>query len=378
MRYSRRPARLVVTAIAVTSALVVLPFATAANAAVPAASAFGGTVQVGGQDVVPPTPAVSVAAPSGDQTATAVDLPVSPVIVNGTLTATANVHSTANIASGLTVVQQAVAGPYNGRGLAQIEGASVLIGVPGPDVSLLTASAIRAEAAVVCGATPKYTANSEVVDLAVAGTPIPLNAPVQDLIDAISGALTDSGLNAVADVQRNVVTPIAGGGIGVDALVVTVLSAAGATPLAQVRLAHAEVTAAACSAAAQCSDKADNDGDAKIDAADPGCHSDGNANNASSYVPTDNDERDAPQCSDAKDNDGDAKIDAADPGCHSDGNASNAATYVASDNDESNEAARAAAATLPRTGAESGLPLAGAAMVTLTTLGLRLRRRLAG
>src|SRR5207244_2597437 len=131
----------------------------------------------------------------------------------------------------------------------------------------------------------------EVIDLSVAGTPIPLNAPVQDLIDAISGALTDSGLNAVADVQRNVVTPIAGGGIGVDALVVTVLSAAGATPLAQVRLAHAEVTAGACAAAPQCSDKADNDGDAKIDAADPGCHSDGNASNPATYVPSDNDER---------------------------------------------------------------------------------------
>jgi hypothetical protein len=315
-------------------ALAAFAIAPAAHAASPAASAFGANVQVSGQDVIPPTPAVSVATPPGDATDTVIDIPGSPVIVNGTLTATANAHPTANIASGLTVVQQGVAGPYNARGLAQIEGADVLYEVAGAGVSLVSAAAIRSEAAVVCGTTPSYTANSEIVDLAVAGTDIPLNAPVQDLIDAISGALTDSGLNAVADVQRNVVTPIAGGGIGVDALVVTVLSAVGDTPLATIRLAHAEVTAAACPA--------------------------------------------KPQCSDGVDNDGDAVIDTNDPGCHSDGNAANPATYVPSDNDETNEAPRAvAAAQLPRTGSEAGLPLAGAGLLTLGALGMRLRRRLA-
>lgn len=331
----RRP-RLAVTAAAVTVALAVFSIAPAAHAASPAASAFGATVQVSGQDVVPPTPSVAVNAPPGDATNTVVDIPASPVAVNGTLTATANVHPVANIATGLKVVQQAVAGPYNGRGLAQIEDASVLYDVAGVGVPLLSAAAIRSEAAVICGATPSYTANSEIVDLSIAGTSVPVNAPVQDLIDQISGVLTTSGLNAVADVKRNVVTPIAGGGVGVDALVVTVLSAAGATPLAQVRLAHAEVTAAACSA--------------------------------------------KPQCSDGVDNDGDAVIDTLDPGCHTDGNAANTATYVASDNDETNEAPRALAAAeqLPRTGSEAGLPLAAAGLMTLGALGMRLRRRLVG
>ncbi|MEY2426109.1 MAG: hypothetical protein QOI61_1681, partial [Actinomycetota bacterium] len=197
MRISYRRPTVALTAVAA-AALAFIPFGTAARAAGPAASAFGATVQVSGTDVVPPTPAVSVATPPGDATETVVDLPVSPVVVSGTLTATANAHNLANVASGLTVVQQAVPGPYRGRGFAEIEGADVLLDTVAPDVSLVSAAAIRAEAAVVCGATPTYTANSEIIDLAVGGTDVPLNAPVQDLIDAISGALTDSGLNAVA------------------------------------------------------------------------------------------------------------------------------------------------------------------------------------
>ena len=219
--------------------------------------------------------------------------------------------------------------------MALIEGAEVLLDTVGEGVSLLSAAAIRSEAAVVCGATNSYTANSEIIDLNIGGEDIPLNAPLTDLIDAISGALTDSGLNAVADVQRNVVTQIPGGGIGVDALVVTVLAAIGETPLAQVRLAHAEVTAAACTPLPQCSDTADNDGDGKIDATDPGCHSDGNA--------------------------------------------SNPATYVASDNDEADELSRAAGAStdiLPRTGDDASFPLTVAGLATLATLGMRLRRRI--
>jgi hypothetical protein len=373
MRYSLRRASVGVAAVAV-AALLAAPFGASAQTARPAASAFGANVQVAGEDLVPPTPEATVATSPGDATETLVDIPAEPVIVNGTLTATANAHPTHNIASGLTVVQQSVPGPYRGRALAQIEGAAVLYEVAGQGVPLLSADVIRSEAAVVCGSPNRFTANSEVIDLTIGGESLPLNAPLQDLIDAISGVLADTGLNAVADVQRNVVTQLAGGGIAVDALVVTVLAAAGDTPLAQIRLAHAEVSAAACAPVPQCSDAADNDGDGKVDAADPGCHSDGNPDNPNSYVPTDNDERDAPQCSDGRDNDGDGKNDAADPGCHSDGNANNPNSYVASDNDERDDVARAA--VLPRTGADSGLPLMGAGLATMAALGLRLRRRL--
>lgn len=43
----------------------------------------------------------------------------------------------------------------------------------------------------------------------------------------------------------------------------------------------------------QCADGLDNDSDNKVDALDPGCHTDGNAANAASYDPQDDDERDA-------------------------------------------------------------------------------------
>ena len=58
----------------------------------------------------------------------------------------------------------------------------------------------------------------------------------------------------------------------------------------------------------QCADGVDNDGDGKVDLADPGCASE-----------TDDDETDPPpppaQCADGVDNDGDGKVDLADPGC---------------------------------------------------------------
>src|SRR3989344_1084640 len=104
----------------------------------------------------------------------------------------------------------------------------------------------------------------------------------------------------------------------------------------------------------QCSDGVDNNDseDALADELDPGCHTDGNASDSGSYVPSDNDETDEDddggggggggsgshtRCSDKKDNDDDGLADSADPGCHSDGNASNADSYVPSDSDDQTE-----------------------------------------
>ncbi len=79
----------------------------------------------------------------------------------------------------------------------------------------------------------------------------------------------------------------------------------------------------------QCSDKIDNDADKLIDALDPGCHSDGDANNAKSYNKNQYLEYNfIPACNDGIDNDADKLIDALDPGCHSDNNAKNPATYT--------------------------------------------------
>ncbi|HYF25774.1 MAG TPA: hypothetical protein VD931_08565 [Baekduia sp.] len=129
----------------------------------------------------------------------------------------------------------------------------------------------------------------------------------------------------------------------------------------------------------QCSDGRDNDGDGLIDARDPGCHTDGNANNPASYDPDDDNEgggAGGPQCSDGRDNDGDGRVDARDPGCHTDGNADNPASY---DPDDDSEADGAGAVAGDR--ADRELPFTGTnvlllllAGVALVGAGLALRR----
>ncbi|MFZ2484703.1 MAG: choice-of-anchor C family protein [Minisyncoccia bacterium] len=63
--------------------------------------------------------------------------------------------------------------------------------------------------------------------------------------------------------------------------------------------------------APQCSDDVDNvdSEDSLIDELDPGCHSDGNAANSSSYVPSDNDESNTPNCSDGVQNQDETGVD---------------------------------------------------------------------
>lgn len=298
------------------------------------AEAFGATIAVTDQDAIPPTPEATITLPpGGDVHEVVIDVPADPLAVSGTLIADAKAHAPSDIASALTVEAQTVTGPYNASGVGQVEGLDVLLNQPSAGVSLLSAAVVRAEAVAVCTAGQvKYGANSEIIDLKIGGTDIPLNAPVSDLIDAISGVLTDSGLNQVVDVQRNVVT-VDANGASVDALVVTVLAAAGDVPLATVRIAHAEVNSVACQAAATT----------------------------------------APQCSDTVDNiDGeDTLADAADPGCHTDGDATNAATYDPADDDETDND------VLPRTGGEAGTAVLAAAGLAVMALGaLTLRRRL--
>ena len=212
-----------------------------------AASAYGATIAAGGQEVVPPTPLAEATLDSEDVSETVVDVPAEPLAVSGTLNADAAVHAESDIDSALTVVSQEVEGPYNASGVALIEGAEVLVDAVAEDVSLVTADVIRAEAVAVCTAGEVvYSANSEIISLQIGGEDVPLNAPIQDLLDAVSDGLEQSGLNQVVDIQRNVITPTEDG-IAVDALVVTLLAAAG-DPVAEVRLGHAEVSGTACAA----------------------------------------------------------------------------------------------------------------------------------
>jgi len=81
----------------------------------------------------------------------------------------------------------------------------------------------------------------------------------------------------------------------------------------------------------------------------------------------------APECSDKVDNDGDGVIDSADPGCHSDGNANNPASYNPNDDSEANGAAQSGANKLPFTGADVlGVGLGG---TLLLAAGLAIRGR---
>lgn len=282
------------------AAVLTAAFALLVTAAAPAsadtigageASAFGGTIGVAGQEVVPPTPTASATLP-GDASDTTVDIPAEPVAVSGTLNADAAVHAASDLDSALEVNAQAVTGPYNAVATGSIEEADVLVDVVGEGVSLLSADAIRAEAVGVCvGGEVQYSAASEIVNLDVGGQDIPLNAPLEQILDAVGDVLEQTTLNQVVDIQRNVVTELEDG-IAVDALVVTVLAVAG-DPVAQVRLGHAEVSGLACGEAPQCSDGADNDGDGVSDADDPGCHTDGDATNPETYDPADDDEADA-------------------------------------------------------------------------------------
>ncbi len=358
--------------------------AQAQDASPTAASAYGATATLAGQELIPPTPQVAV--PVGEEDSqTLVDVPADPLAISGTLTATATSHQTADVESQLTVVEQDLAGPYNATGVGSVENLEVLVNQVGENVSLLTADVVQAEAVAVCSQSgPQFSATSEIVNLQIADQQLPLNAPVEQIVDALNGVLEQSGLNQVVNVERNVVEQT-DTGASVTALVVTLLQAAGDDPVAQVKIAQASVDQEACNfQLPECSDTVDNDGDGVIDDADPGCHTDGDATNPDSYDPQDDSEQEAPQCSDGVDNADpeDTLADAADPGCHTDGNADNPDTYDANDNDETDEAVSDSSVNtttaLPRTGSNDGALAGGGMAMGLGALALvALRRRFA-
>jgi hypothetical protein len=259
------------------------------------------------------------------------------------------------------------------------------------------------------GQAPTQTDSSSVIGLGGQGVPIPAPGCADGTPDTVTGIPTLLPLICNGDDAN------AGQGsdpYGVrDALDAFVL-ATGTTAAAKATTAGSESTATAPAANTsgsesppQCSDGVDNDGDGLIDAADPGCHSDGNANNPASYVPSDNDESNGttgsstspsksngnnngagvkgsngsgnngkPQCSDGIDNDGDNLVDEADPGCHTDGNAHNPSSYNPNDDSEANGAVPASSSGLPFTGTDVlTVALIGA---LLLAAGIALRTRL--
>jgi LPXTG-motif cell wall-anchored protein len=242
------------------------------------------------------------------------------------------------------------------------------------------------------GQATQITNTSSVIGLGGVQVPIPAAGCANGTPDTLSG------IPAVLPIVCNA-DDIAGATAVREALDVYVLQVGG-TSLAKETTAASEAFSVAPAEAAgtpACSDGIDNDGDGKIDAKDPGCHSDNDANNPDSYDANDTSETDKSggtggsgnndngvQCADKKDNDGDGLVDAKDPGCHSDGNANNPDSYDASDDSEGggggggNGGAGTGgqttdASTLPFTGTDViGLGLAGLLMLAG---GLLLRRR---
>jgi LPXTG-motif cell wall-anchored protein len=246
------------------------------------------------------------------------------------------------------------------------------------------------------GAAPQVANTSQVINLGGTGVALPAAGCADGTPD------TDAGLPTLLPIICNA-DEIAGSAAVRDALDVFALQL-GTNALLKESTAGPESlsVAPAGETGTQCSDGADNDGDGKVDIADPGCHTDGNANNTASFDATDNDERDSttggsggnggggggngddngnngsgggggPQCSDSVDNDGDGVIDSADPGCHTDGNANNDASFDPNDDSEGGGAGNLNSGSLPFTGADAvGIALAGLLMLAG---GLMLRRR---
>jgi len=244
------------------------------------------------------------------------------------------------------------------------------------------------------GQAPQVANTSEVLNLGGTGVPLPAAGCANGTPD------TQAGLPGLLPIICNA-EEIAGASAVREALSVFALQV-GTMSVLKETTAASESLSVAPEAGAQCSDTIDNDGDGVADTNDPGCHSDGNAANAASFVPTDNDEANAAapgggsggnddddddggdtQCSDGRDNDGDGVSDEDDPGCHTDGNANNPDSYDADDDSEANGggggggggggSANLDSGALPFTGTDIiGISLAG---LLVLAGGLLLRRR---
>ncbi len=252
-------------------------------------SGYGASVNLLGTPAINAAGLATATLPPGGTVGpnTLVLVPAAPILVSGTAVGFASANVDSILLSSLTQVSQSTPGPYNVGGLGLLQGLDVGVGVAAPPtIPLVSASAVRAEAVGVCrGTTASYSANSEIDDLKIAGTPVALNAPITGLIDSLNTLLAP--LSQVISIQRNQVT-VTSEGATVNALRVTVLATGGGAPVLDLVVGHADASGLKCGPPPpQCSDGQDNDGDGLIDRNDPGCITNG------VYNPNDNDETDA-------------------------------------------------------------------------------------
>jgi LPXTG-motif cell wall-anchored protein len=257
-------------------------------------------------------------------------------------------HATLGGASGIDAGVAESNGNISGDGTCQTShGDSQVADVKAGGQAVASAAKSSTDSKACRGADPQQTNTSSVVALGGTGVPIPAAGCDNGTPDTVTGIPTLLPIVCNAD-DTNGSQTSAPYGVrdALDAFVLATTNTAAARAMTAGSESHA--VAPAAGGGEQCSDGIDNDGDGLIDAADPDCHSDGNANNPGSYVPSDNSEAGGPQCSDGKDNDGDGLVDAADPGCHTDGNANNAASYDATDDSEANGVTKGSSSGKPQ------------------------------
>lgn len=203
--------------------------------------------------------------------------------------------------------------PGEGQGAAatsRIADLSVGSGNPLNPLAAVNAQVLNSAAAIQCrSGQPSILTSGNVVGLTVLGIPINIPDPTKVNQTIPLGSLGSIVLN---EEQRTATSVIR------RALHITINGVADVVVAESVVGFSGNPCAAAAATKPQCSDGRDNDGDGKIDAADPGCHSDSNPNNPKSYNANDNSEADQPQCSNGRDDDGDGLIDyPKDRGCSS-------------------------------------------------------------
>ena len=267
------------------------------------ARAYGASVNLLSLGLIPPTPPNVQAGPGpGTGSNNLLTVPLGTLVSDGTVSAKAQTTLDSTQQSELPAANTRVYAPagapkpagYNAKAYARVDGlvvaASDVAGLP-PEVAalfdvtaLISADVIHAEALVAC----------------VAGSPVIVGGSQLAGVSALGSDLTplvDGTLNQTVVPLGNTVLGLLGGSIianqvvasGPDNLSLNALHIV-IPNILDVVLAHVEVTGATCEPVPECSDGIDNDGDGRIDIADPECHTDGNADNPASYDPNDNSE----------------------------------------------------------------------------------------
>lgn len=262
------------------------------------ASAYGAELR--GLVPIAPTPTVRSSFPpeTSNERTDLLQIPLDPLAFSGTatvraITARDSVLDAFVPRERLTV--QSGTGPvptkFNARGSSRVEGLAVVadgdIELPGEFQDTLEAlvevGAVEAEALISCvNERPVVVAGSRLIGpLSVLG--IDLEVPVDNLVNQVVDVVA---LEGILELRRNVINQLPGGGVEVIGLQVRVLEDGVVVNAAQAQIDGGGV----CGDLPECSDGIDNDGDGKIDAADPDCHTDGDANNPDSYDPNDDSE----------------------------------------------------------------------------------------